>query len=170
VPRASSYRVQSGDSLWGIARAFNVDASRLAAANRLHTTSHLRRGQLLVIPVHVESTKFLWPARGQMVRSRSAISPYSPGLEIRAGDGAVVRAARSGRVAVAASQMRDVGNTVILDHGDGYATVYCGLRQLLVAPGTDVQQGNPVGRLGHAPLYFEVRYRTQAYDPLKVLE
>jgi septal ring factor EnvC (AmiA/AmiB activator) len=80
-----------------------------------------------------------------------------------------VRASRTGRVAVAARHLQGLGPTVILDHGDGYVSVYAGLDQLLVSPGVRVEQGNPVGRLAGDPLYFEIRYQTRLSDPLRLL-
>jgi len=100
---------------------------------------------------------------------QAAVRSASPGLEIQAPEGSFVRASRSGRVAVASPHLSGWGATVILDHGDGYATVYAALDQLLVAPGGAVAQGNPIGRLGQQPLYFEIRYRTRPHEPLSLL-
>jgi septal ring factor EnvC (AmiA/AmiB activator) len=72
-------------------------------------------------------------------------------------------------VAVAAQQLVRQGKTVILDHGDGYLTIYCGLDQLLVSPGRQVRQGNPIGQLGQVPLYFEIRFGSRLLDPLRML-
>jgi murein DD-endopeptidase MepM/ murein hydrolase activator NlpD len=164
------HRVRRGETLWRLSNAFGVDAKQLAAANRLQHPSDLRAGQLLVIPLPQESDRFLWPARGRVNRHRKSSATVSgAGLEIAALEGTFVRASRSGRVAVAASQLPTLGHTLILDHGDGYTTVYCGMDELLVQPGFQVRQGAPVGRLGRAPLYFEVRYQTRPRDPLAVL-
>lgn len=91
------------------------------------------------------------------------------GLDIRAPEGSFVRASRTGRVAVATRQLVGWGKAVVLDHGDGYVTVYAGLEQLLVSPGTVVQQGNTLGQLGREPLYFEIRYGTSLRNPRQLL-
>jgi len=165
--RGSYYTVQPGETLWRIARDFGVDVHALARANRLPNPTQVKVGQQLFIPTPaVSSHRFLWPARGQTSRSvRTATS----GLDIQAPEGSFVRAARAGRVALAARNLQGLGPTVILDHGDGYVSVYAGLDQLLVSPGVRVEQGNPVGRLGGSPLYFEIRYQTRLSDPLRLL-
>ena len=72
-------------------------------------------------------------------------------------------------VAVASQHLAGWGKTVILDHGDGYVTIYAGLQDVLVSPGLQIAQGNPVGRLGQRPLYFEIRNDARPLDPLKLL-
>ncbi len=170
MPQAhgSDYVVQPGETLWRISHDFGVDPEILVRENRLASSTQLKAGQQLFIPAPVSSTRFLWPVRGRTSRG-SQSTGAGAGLEILAMEGSFVRAARTGRVAVAARQLTGLGRTVLLDHGDGYVTVYAGLDQILVAPGEDVQQGNPVGRLGRAPLYFEIRYGTHPNDALQLL-
>ena len=168
--RGSTYTVQRGDTVWGIAQAFGIPSQTLVSANRLRSSTELRLGQRLFIPPPTETSRFLWPARGQLSRLPSSTWTASrPGLEIRAPEGGYVRATRSGRVAVAARHVTELGNTIVLDHGDGYLSIYCGLDEMFVAPGSDIRQGNPIGRLGRTPLYFEIRYRTVPRDPLAML-
>jgi LysM repeat protein len=49
-PEPTTYRVASGDSLWGIARKFGVSASALATLNGISNANLIRIGQLLQIP------------------------------------------------------------------------------------------------------------------------
>lgn len=49
-PEPTTYRVASGDSLWGIARKFGVSASALATLNGITNANRIRIGQLLQIP------------------------------------------------------------------------------------------------------------------------
>ncbi len=156
--------------MWRIARDFGLDAKALARANRLSDSSQVRTGQVLFIPSPLESNRFLWPLRGSLTPVRGSSGyPDSRSLEISAPEGSLVRASRTGRVAVATRDLKGWGRTVILDHEDGYLTVYAGLEQLLVGPGASVQQGNPVGKVGRRPLYFEIRYGTHLRDPRQLL-
>lgn len=158
----SYYTVRRGDTLWRIARSYGLNVQQLAAANRMPSASHLRVGQKLFLPLPAESLQFFWPVRGRIAR-------VTEGLQIVAPAGSLVRASRSGRVAVATRNLSGWGKTVILDHFDGYLTVYAGLAQLLVAPGVDVRQGLPVGSVGSGALHFEIRYGSTPKNAMALL-
>ena len=91
------------------------------------------------------------------------------GVDISLPPGSLVRASRSGKVAVAANQLEGYGPTVLLQHSDGYVTVYAGLADLLARPGEMVQQGRPIARIGSHALHFQIRQGTTARDPLSLL-
>jgi murein DD-endopeptidase MepM/ murein hydrolase activator NlpD len=160
----SYHQVRRGETLWRIARSYGLDVRALAAANRLPSMGHLEAGQQLFIPLPSESKRFLWPVRGSL-RTLSA----SHGVEITAPAGSLARASRSGRVAIATRRLSGLGKTVVLDHFDGYLTIYSGLDQILVGPGADLRQGIPVGRLGSRALYFEIRYGATPKNTLALL-
>lgn len=168
TPQGSYYRVQPGETLWGIAHDFGWDANSLARLNRVSDPAHVKVGSMLLIPPPPESNRFVWPARSAQPSSTGS-GTGDRGLEIKAPEGSLVRASRTGRVAVATQQLAGFGKTVVLDHGDGYVTLYARLDQLLVSPGARVRQGDPIGRLGEAPLYFEIRYGVHAHNPLPLL-
>lgn len=101
--------------------------------------------------------------------------------------GVVVRAAADGRVtatrdgeadhfndsADTGTDGRDCGNGVVIDHGEGWQTQYCHLRQgsVRLAPGDHVRAGDPLGLVGMSGraafphLHFSVRLDDQAVDP-----
>ncbi len=163
---AGSYHVvQRGETLWRIAHSYGLEPQQLAAANRLRSTVPVRSGQRLFVPLPPETLAFLWPVRGTV---RSAGSTH--GVKISASPGSLVRASRSGQVAVAAQQLAGWGRTVVLDHLDGHLTVYAGLDQILVSPGVTLRQGTPLGTIGLQAMHFEIRYgatpkNTLAYLP-----
>lgn len=167
--RGSYYQVQPGESLWGIAHDFGWDVNKLARVNRLTDPSQVKTGQKLYIPPPPPSARFLWPVRGRVVPLKGLGTEAVRGLQIAAQQGMLVRAVRTGRVAVAARDLVGWGKTVILDHGDGYTSVYAGLDQLLVDPGMSVAQGNPVGSIGAEPLHFEIRQGTSPANPMQLL-
>jgi septal ring factor EnvC (AmiA/AmiB activator) len=82
-----------------------------------------------------------------------------------------VRAVAPGRV-VFADWLRGFGNLLIVDHGDGYMTLYGNNESLLRRVGDGVRGGDPVatvgssGGSGPAGLYFELRHQGKPLDPL----
>ncbi len=156
--------VQSGETLWRIARSFGVETDALAAANGIKPSRHLEAGQTLVVPLPPPSEGFVWPVRGHVYEDTAAT-----GLAIQAPPGVQVRASRGGLVALAAHSLVGWKGTVIVDHQDGLYTVYAGLETLGVQPGQLIQKGQAVGSLGSRPLHFEIRQGTAALDILSQL-
>lgn len=93
------------------------------------------------------------------------------GLLISAPAGTQVNAIHGGRV-VFADWLRGSGLLLILDHGNGYLSLYGHNQTLLREVGTMVKPGEPVstvgnsGGIGESSLYFAIRHRGQALDPL----
>ena len=161
--QGSYYKVHPGETLWRIAHSYGLDVRTLASVNRLPSAAQLQPEQQLFIPLPTESQRFLWPTLGSL----RASSPSW--IEIAAPPGSLVRASRSGRVAVATRQLSGLGKTVVLDHLDGYLTVYAGLDQILVSPGTTLRQGMPIGSVGSKALHFEIRYEAKPKNVLALL-
>jgi murein DD-endopeptidase MepM/ murein hydrolase activator NlpD len=160
--QGSYHVVRRGETLWRIAHSYGLDVAAIAAANRLPNAATLRVGQKLFLPLPAETRQFLWPVRGNVSRTSS-------GVEIATAQGSLVRASRGGRVAVAAHRLSGWGKTVVLDHLDGYLSVYAGLDQILVSPGAHLRQGVPLGNIGARPLHFEIRYGSAPKNTLAFL-
>ena len=88
----------------------------------------------------------------------------SRGLTLQAASGARVVSPCGGR-AVFAAPFRSFGQLLIVDCGDGYHVVLAGLDRLDAAPGQRLLAGEPVGQLGEAALYLELRRNGQPIDP-----
>lgn len=93
------------------------------------------------------------------------------GLLIAAAEGAPVHAVHGGRV-VFAEWLRGAGLLMILDHGNGYLSLYGHNQSLLQEVGTWVKPGETIatvgssGGLGSPALYFSIRHQGRALDPL----
>jgi septal ring factor EnvC (AmiA/AmiB activator) len=94
------------------------------------------------------------------------------GLFIRSISGETVHAVADGRV-VYAEWLRGFGNLLILDHGQGYMSLYAHNEALLRQVGEKVRSGDPVSSVGasggaeESGLYFELRRDGKPFDPLR---
>lgn len=93
------------------------------------------------------------------------------GVFIRAAEGAEVKSIAAGRV-VFADWLRGFGNLIIVDHGEGFLSVYGNNESLLQAPGERVSSGEVIASVGNtggnvdAGLYFEIRFNGRPIDPM----
>jgi septal ring factor EnvC (AmiA/AmiB activator) len=138
--------------------------------------------ETLASPDAVESSfgaqkgRLKWPVKGEFAgrfgATRAEGGATWKGVFIRALVGQDVRAVASGKVAFA-DWLRGFGNLMIVDHGDGYMTVYGNNEALYKSPGDDVHAGETIASVGasggvdESGLYFEIRYRGQAQDPAR---
>lgn len=94
------------------------------------------------------------------------------GVFIRAAEGTEVKAVAAGAV-VFSDWLRGFGNLLVIDHGDDFLSVYGNNESLLATVGVSVRSGEAVATVGNSGgnpesgLYFELRHRGQAFDPLK---
>jgi septal ring factor EnvC (AmiA/AmiB activator) len=116
-----------------------------------------------------------YPVRGELVArfgaSETAAAPSTKGVFIRAPGGTDVKAIAPGRV-VFADWMRGYGNLLILDHGDGYLSIYGNNESVLKRVGDGVHAGDAVATVGASGggeasgLYFETRFQGRPFDPV----
>lgn len=115
-----------------------------------------------------------WPTRGKLVSrfgEQRQGSVTWDGLRIQATTGSDVRAVHGGRV-MYADWLRGQGMLVVLDHGDGFMSLYAHNDVLLHEPGEWVQPGDTIARVGNSggekepALYFEIRQNGQPVNPL----
>lgn len=114
-----------------------------------------------------------WPLSGKVAvgfgSSDDSGRPIS-GIVVAADSGTEVRAVSHGRVAYA-DWLKGYGLILILDHGDGYMSLYGYNETLLKDVGDWVDAGEPIATAGtsggrkSAGLYFELRARGKPLDP-----
>ncbi|HNA30646.1 MAG TPA: peptidoglycan DD-metalloendopeptidase family protein [Thiobacillaceae bacterium] len=119
--------------------------------------------------------KLALPVAGEILHkfgaSRDGGGPAWKGLFIRARQGQEVRAIGSGKVAFA-DWLRGFGNLLVIDHGDGYLSLYSNNESLYKQPGEPVRAGDVVAAVGatggqdEPGLYFELRHQGKPFDPL----
>ena len=93
------------------------------------------------------------------------------GLFISAKPGRDIKAVAGGRV-VYADWLRGFGNLLIIDHGDGYMSLYGNNESLLKQAGEQVRAGETIAATGNSGgnpdsgLYFELRFQGKPFDPI----
>ncbi len=196
------HKVKRGETIYSIAKKYDVVAQQIvnwpfnSYAN--DETFALAVGQTLVVPDGVKPAVKLWDpkryvaqrtpdagavsATGQFVWPTSgSISQqyvwYHKALDISNKSGPVILAADSGTVVVAGwPDGFGYGNRVIIDHGNGFQTLYGHMASISVGVGQTVSRGNVIGRMGSSGrssgthLHFEVRQGGVAMNPLAYLK
>jgi len=121
--------------------------------------------------------EFVWPVQGKVISIYGMRQGtfMNKGIDIQAAWGAQVQAARSGWVSFVHEGLPGFGKTIILNHADGFATVYAYVGQILVRQGEKVAQRQVIARVGKSPraevcaLHFEVRRHQRPVDPFHYL-
>lgn len=120
--------------------------------------------------------KLLLPAKGKISNKYGNRRPDSTvlwkGLFIKAPAGLAVKAVAAGKV-VFADWLRGFGNLLIIDHGQGYMSLYGNNETLYKQVGDDLNSGDVVAAVGNSGgnedygLYFELRFEGKPLDPAK---
>ena len=146
-----------------------MEARRKALAMRPPSGSALPRGTRGALP---------WPADGQVVsffgrQKHPTFNTYvqRKGIEIRTAEGSFIHAVMSGTV-VYADWLKGYGLVIIVDHANGFFSLYAHASKILAKVGEQVSAGYPIGEtgdtgmIGENTLYFELREGAEAVDPL----
>lgn len=120
--------------------------------------------------------RLIWPTNGRITArfgdSRNVGELRWQGVTISAPEGTEVRAISYGRVAFA-DWLRGFGLLIIIDHGDGYMSLYGGNQSLYKEVGDWVEEGEAIAGVGDSgghsdsALYFEIRHNGKPTNPLK---
>ncbi|WP_367142788.1 LysM peptidoglycan-binding domain-containing protein [Novosphingobium sp.] len=200
IPRTRRHAVKAGDTGFSISYKYAVPWEQIALANGLDPTAPVKAGQSLLIPTLLDppatsaapvtpiiappppkaapstgTARFAWPVNGPVRRGFATGADHHDGLDIKAPEGTMVRAAAAGTVRFAGMEKEQFGNLVVIDHGQGWFTAYAFLSRITVKEGAKVAAGERVGLVGSTglakgnELHFEVRQDGKPVDPLDEL-
>ncbi|MFH2019370.1 MAG: M23 family metallopeptidase [bacterium] len=195
------YTVKAGETIYSIAKKLSTNPQGIVDFP-LNTfaddeTFALVAGQTLIVPDGVmpdapvpavaryanvltpdagsvtAAGNFVWPAYGKITQP---FRWYHQGTDIANHDGGVILAADAGTVVVSGWTNVGYGNHIIIDHGNGYQTLYGHLSVLSVVSGQRVARGAVIGQMGSTGrstgthLHFEIRTGSGNVDPLSYLK
>jgi murein DD-endopeptidase MepM/ murein hydrolase activator NlpD len=190
------HTVVAGDTLENIAQQYRAEVSAIIECeyNDLESPYNLSIGQKLIVPggkkpyqarvVHVYSGPvpegatrgtgtFDWPTSGTITQG---FKPMHQAIDIGAPTGTPIVAADSGYVVTAGWSEYGYGKYVVIDHGNGFQTLYSHLHTVLVQLGQSVGKGERIGTVGATGratgphLHFEIRYNGVQRNPLGYLQ
>ena len=103
---------------------------------------------------------------------------FHGGTDITGGgiSGKPVYATRAGKVISAVTSNSGYGIYVLIDHGDGYSSLYAHMSARYVSAGDSVSKGQMIGRVGSTGnstgphLHFEIRYYGEKKDPMNFVK
>lgn len=193
-----AHKVVGGDTIYSVAKKYQANAQAIIdfPFNDVGDDFQLFSGQVLIVPdgappekpkpaptqylasgdLPIESlgsAQFVWPAAGGISQY---FSWYHPGLDISNLGGGPIHAVDSGTVTLAGwPDNQGYGNRVIIDHGNGYQTLYAHMSAIYVSPGQKVSKGDVLGAMGSTGrstgthLHLEIRKNGTLLNPLPLL-
>lgn len=186
-PKGVYHKVTKKETLWRIAKTYNKSIKEIIESNNIPNVAQIEVNQLVFIPGATEVKKvqfnnatsadngnFVWPLKGKILTHFHAKREggVSRGIDIKARQGDIVKASRSGEV-VFADYLPGQGHMIILDHADGFYTVYSRNAELLVGLGDRVNKNQPIAHVGQldrlAYLHFQIRKNDKEDNPLYYL-
>jgi murein DD-endopeptidase MepM/ murein hydrolase activator NlpD len=117
--------------------------------------------------------EFRWPARGRIIQGFKAGG--NDGINIAVPEGTSVKAAESGVVAYAGSELKGYGNLILIRHPNGFVSAYANNGELDVKRGESVKRGQIIAKSGQSgnvsspQLHFELRKGSTPVDPTSFL-
>ena len=118
--------------------------------------------------------KFDWPIKGEITQG---YNENNHGLDISGSFGDQIKASRTGKVEKIINSEGPYGLHVIVDHGNGYETLYAHCSKVVVTEGKMVFNGEKIAEIGSTGnnstgnhLHFEIRINSKTVDPFSYLK
>ncbi|MBI2984244.1 MAG: peptidoglycan DD-metalloendopeptidase family protein [Candidatus Kerfeldbacteria bacterium] len=195
------YTVKSGDTVSSIASRYQGREDEILATNNVPLAEAIEVGQEIIIPggeppappapppqrtflagvfsrsdnpppsAPASGARFIWPTVGHRINQYFR-GRWHTGIDIDGETTTPIYAAASGTVTYAAYSRNGYGLHVIIDHGNGYSTLYSHDSKVFVSPGQRVSQGQTIamqgctGRCSGTHVHFEIRSRGVPLNPL----
>lgn len=200
-----AHTVKSGDTVDSVAKKYQAEAQSVVdfPFNDVPDDFKLHEGQNLIIPdgqpPEVKAparsrsqpqylaqgpaspvfsagggAQFVWPTNGGVTQR---FAWYHPGVDIANRAAPAVAAGDGGTIVVAGwPDGYGYGNRVVIDHGNGYRSLYAHLSNIYVSVGQNVSRGQVIGQMGSTGrstgthLHLEIHYKGVPVNPLSILK
>lgn len=196
--------VKSGDTLESLAKKYQSDAQAIVdfPFNDVPDDFSLKTGQKLIIPdgqppevkaapkprvqprflsqgpsspmfSGPNGSVFVWPTQGIITQY---FAWYHPGVDIANNAAPAIYASDGGVVIASGWDPTGYGNKVVINHANGFNTLYAHLSNIYVTLGQSVSRGQVIGQMGSTGrstgthLHFEIHYKGPALNPLGILK
>ena len=193
------HKVQRGETIYSIGKKYQLDESQVQVVvdypfNEFSNdeTFELATGQYIVVPDGVKTVNkkspavarsvyttpdagsvtargsFVWPASGRITQGYRF---YHKAYDIANKSGGPILAADSGTIVSTGWDPSGYGNKVVIDHGNGFVTLYAHLSLIQVVTGQRVNRGDVIGQMGSTGrstgthLHFEIRQGGALLNP-----
>lgn len=196
------HKVQRGETIYSIGKKYKLDEAQVQVIvdypfNEFlnDETFELASGQYIMVPDGVKVNivaptvtktlvktpdagsvtalgSFVWPASGRITQDYRF---YHKAWDIANSGGGAILAADAGTVVAAGWDPSGYGNKTMIDHGNGYATLYAHQSVLQVSVGQRVNRGDVIGQMGSTGrstgihLHFEIRQGGVLLNPANFL-
>lgn len=167
------HKLEKGQTLWRIAKTYNVSVDEIIRVNKIEDVSNLKVGQQIFIPCATQQlkvdvyippkptefpstkekceglTQFIWPVNGKIIsgfgnRGKSMHNA----IDIKSESGTPIKAVADGIVTYSQDSLRGYGNAIIITHENDFTTLYAHNSVNLVKEGQKVKQGEIIGKVG----------------------
>lgn len=200
-----AHTVKSADSLESVAKKYSAEPQAIVdyPFNDVPDDFRLKVGQVLIVPDGVPPEvkapaklrpqpkylaegpsspafeapgggKFVWPAGGSISQY---FAWYHPGIDIPNKVAPGIAASDGGEVILAGwPDGQGYGNRVVIDHGNGYRSLYAHLSNIYISVGERVSRGQIIGQMGSTGrstgihLHFELHFKGVPVNPLAILK
>ncbi len=188
------HKVKEGETIYSIAKKYKTEPQKIA--NWIFNdfsdldTFAINIGQILIVPDGVQpeapaifipappvfaggTGQFQWPTGGLITQYYVW---YHRGIDIANSAAPGIAAADSGVVTLVEYLRWGYGQHVMIDHGNGFITLYGHMSEIYVKPGDRVSRGQTIGRMGSTGrstgthLHFEIRRGNELVNPLPFLK
>ncbi len=163
---------------------YGVDLDEIAKFNNISDATDIDIGQMIFIPGSKEPGKpqtaaatdedFIYPVQGKISCSfgQTFKNMINKGINILPNNTTDVVASRSGKVVFYKDDFLSYGKTIIIEHPEGFSTVYANISEVKIKTGDVVQKGNVIASLSPGKknissyLHFEIRKGPVAQNPV----